>query len=185
MCFSGTTHLTKASLMTLKRTTSKPLNQKAANGLQFLNSEEIDRIHTGALTLLEKVGLAVESREAADIFHGNGAGVEKGNGFFKVKMPSHLVEDCIGQAPKEITYYGREEKNDYTYRGDGTVFAAFGQCVNIQDPATGIVRPSTKADIEASAKLQDALPFLITAALIQPVDSGGTPPAEEQPTTKA
>ncbi len=150
--------------MTVNRADTIQLTRNALNGLQFLKPEEIDRIHVGALALLEKVGLKVELKEAVDLLHGNGAKVEKGDGFFKVKLPPSLVEDCIAQTPKELTYYGRNKENDLIYPTNNTAFAAFGQCVNVLDLVTGEARPSTKADIEISARIQDALPNLKTVA---------------------
>ncbi len=82
-------------------------------GLKALCLEELERIHYGALYILEKVGLNVESEEAAEIFQGGGALVEKKNGLFHVKLPPNLVEDCLDWTPKNVIFYGRDKNFDY------------------------------------------------------------------------
>ena len=146
-------------------------------GFKLFTREQLDLIHRGTLRILEKVGLRVESAEAVEIFQGNGAFVEKKNSFFIVKLPQHLVEDCLSWAPKNVTYYGRDKKFDYAAESNRVGFTAFGQCVNVLDPFTGKLRPAGKADMAHSARLQDALGNIRTAArTLSPSDQ--YPPAQ-------
>ena len=129
-----------------------------------LSRRQKERIHQSALAVLQKVGLKVACAEAVELFHGGGAAVDIKSGESLVRLKPSLVEDCIDQTPKDATYYGRIPEHDFKPRAGKVVFAAFGQCVNILDPATGGRRASTKNDMAASARLQDALPHLSTIA---------------------
>jgi len=132
-------------------------------GLNAFSREELDTIHHSALHILEKVGLKVESDEAIELFQGAGAGVEKKDGIFYIKLQPNLVEGCLQKTPKNVTYFGRDEKFDYAAKPGRIGFSAFGQCVNILDPITGEPRLAGKADNARSARLQDALGNLRTA----------------------
>jgi trimethylamine--corrinoid protein Co-methyltransferase len=74
------------------------------------------------------------------------------------------VEDCLAGVPKNVTFYGRDPNTDYVVEPGRTGFAAFGQCVNVLDPATAELRPAGKADMARSAILKDALENLRTTA---------------------
>jgi len=140
-------------------------------GFKVFNREELKRIHAGALHILEKTGLKVESEDAAEIFHDGGASVEKKGGVFQVKLPKYLVEDCLSWTPRNVIYYGRTKKFDHVAEPDSLGFMAFGQCVNIIDPYAGELRPADKADMAKSALLQDALENLrIVARTLSPGD---------------
>ena len=128
-----------------------------AYNLQFLKPQDVEKIHSGALHLLEKIGLHVESLQAADILDGSGASVNRKGNIYHARIPPSMVEDCITSAPRSVTYYGREEVHDFMFQTGEIAFADFGQCVNIMDPSTGKVRPSQKSDMAESARLQDAL----------------------------
>jgi len=146
-------------------------------GFKSFTREQLDLIHQSALHILGKVGLKVESAEAVEIFQGSGAFVEKKDNFFIVKLPQHLVEDCLSWTPKNVTYYGRDKKFDYAAEANRVGFTAFGQCVNVLDPFSGKLRPAGKADMASSARLQDALENIRTAArTLSPGDQ--YPPAQ-------
>ncbi len=125
--------------------------------LTALSVEDKARLHETAFTILDKVGLKVESGQAAELFHGSGAVVEGTFPNFHIRLPSTLVSNCIDAAPKQITYYGRIPEVDFPVYPGQTGFTAFGQCVNILDTFTGKIRPAEKTDMAASARLQDEL----------------------------
>ncbi len=146
-------------------------------GLMPFSRDEFSTIHRGALHILEKVGLTVESEEAVQLFHGAGVRVTRSESFFRVHLPPYLVEECIRWAPKEIIYYGRIPDQDYIAQPKKVGFSAFGQCVNILDPITENLRSSNKNDLGQSARLQDALENIRTVA--RTVDPGDKyPPAQ-------
>lgn len=146
-------------------------------GLTPFSLDECNTIHQGALHILEKVGLTVESKQALELFHGAGARISKSAPFSRVHLPSHLVEECIRGTPREIVFHGRLADRDYMVQPDSVGFSAFGQCVNILDPFSEGPRSSTKNDLGQSARLQDALDNIRTVArTVTPADK--YPPAQ-------
>jgi trimethylamine--corrinoid protein Co-methyltransferase len=98
------------------------------SGFKMFTDKDLDKIHAGALNILENVGLNIESEEAAEIFQSAGAGVEEKDGVFHVNLDPSLVEDCLAGAPKNVTFYGRDLNTDYVVKPGRTGFTAFGQC---------------------------------------------------------
>ena len=124
-------------------------------GLNALSDDELYAIHLATLEVLEKRGVFVEDPEALDIFDGGGAVVDRRNRI--AKIPPHVVEDAIHSAPSKIIAAGRRPENDVVLEDGRVNFSNFGEAVNVIDPYTGEVRPSTKKDLGASALLVDYL----------------------------
>lgn len=107
-----------------------------------LSVENKARSHETAFTILDKVGLKVESGRAAELFHGSGTVVEGTFPNFHIRLPSTLVSGCIDAAPRQITCYGQIPVVDFPVYPGETGFTAFGKCVNILDTFTGKIRPA-------------------------------------------
>jgi len=76
--------------------------------LPIFTDDEINILHQATLDLLEKTGVKVESEEALEIFHDSGAKINQKENTGIVKIPGHLIEECIKSAPGDITYHGRK-----------------------------------------------------------------------------
>ena len=122
-----------------------------------MTKENIDLIHQATLTLLEKTGVRVESREAVEIFQGAGATIEEDDPGFRVKLPPSLVEDCVRLAPGRITLFGRDPHCDITLEKGRSCFTLFGENVNVIDPHTLQHRSCTKKDLGQATRVADAL----------------------------
>ena len=85
------------------------INRLSGFGINAFTQDQLDSIHYATLRILGGTGIKVEHDEAMEIFHGSGADVEKHGNYGVVKLPSHIVEDCIRWAPSAVTYYGRRE----------------------------------------------------------------------------
>ena len=147
-------------------------------GLQAFSREELDTIHLATLNIFEEVGILVESKKAADIFEGAGSKVEKKVKGWLVKIPSYIVKESLLSAPSSLTYHGRVPSFDYTVDNNRVGFAQFGECVNIIDPVTRKVRPSTKKDCRDTAVLADALDEI---CIMERSVCPGDMPSETQP----
>ena len=124
----------------------------------ILTREELDTLHFASLRILSNTGILVEDKEAADLFQSFGARVEPTRNNFKVYIPQFLVDDALSWAPKTVTFFGRDPKNDFVAEAGGQVgFASFGECVSLIDPATRKYRPTTKEDCGKTALVVDAL----------------------------
>jgi trimethylamine--corrinoid protein Co-methyltransferase len=124
-------------------------------GLNVFSDDALDRIHNATLEVLWYEGVNIQSELALDIFYGGGCTVDRKKQ--KVYIPPHIVEDCIRSAPSTVLLAGRDPKNDIVLDGSRVNFCNFSKGVNVVDPYTGAIRPSTKQDEANVAILVDYL----------------------------
>jgi trimethylamine--corrinoid protein Co-methyltransferase len=132
-------------------------NQKPTviNGLNLLAVKDYKDIHLATLQVLEKTGIYVEDEKAKELYGSHGARVDDKKSV--VKLPASMVEDAIESAPAQVMLAGRTPDRDVLLDNRVSAYLNFGGGINVVDPHTGEVRPSTKADLAASARLCDAL----------------------------
>ena len=134
---------------------------------QVLSHDQVQRLHTTALTILESVGVTVPHEEMLRRFADSGARVDFSR--HHVNIPSHLVMDLLAGAGKTFTLYGRDISRT----------AAFGQgCRNYNSSAGqaswveslgGPRRYATLADVASAARIGDALPWVnVVGAMADP-----------------
>ena len=123
---------------------------------QILESDELYRIHTATLEVLEQVGVRVEEEKALSLLKDAGADVNHAEK--TAKIPQHLVDESIRSASRTVRFAGRDRKYDLRLEGKRVHFGTGEGCVNVLDHDSGAVRPSTKADIVNAVKLLDGLP---------------------------
>ena len=124
--------------------------------LEILSSNDLYRIHTATLEVLERVGVRVDNDKALNLLENNGAEVNYTERI--VKIPRQLVDEAIKSAPRTVLFAGREKKRDLRLEGKRVHFGTGEGCVSVLDHDTGSIRPSTKMDIANAAQLADALP---------------------------
>jgi trimethylamine--corrinoid protein Co-methyltransferase len=132
-------------------------NQKPTviNGLNLLAVKDYKDIHLATLQVLDKTGIYVEDEKAKELYSSHGARVDDKKSV--VKLPASMVEDAIESAPAQVMLAGRTPDRDVLLDNRVSAYLNFGGGINVVDPHTGEVRPSTKADLAASARLCDAL----------------------------
>ena len=128
---------------------------EVVSGLNLLPIKDYKDIHQATLQVLEKTGIFVEDQTARELFGSCGARVDEKNAI--VKLPAAMVEDAIESAPAQVMLEGRTPDRDVLLDNDTNAYLNFGGGINIVDLHTGVVRQSTKADLEASTRLCDAL----------------------------
>ncbi len=122
----------------------------------ILSGKQIEELHLATLQILERTGVAFECQEAIEILGDAGADVSNPN---RVKIPSYLVEQALGAAPKTITLYTREGESAMVLNGmTGSHFGAGPDPRMLQDPYTGEIRKCYVEDIADISRLIDALP---------------------------
>jgi trimethylamine---corrinoid protein Co-methyltransferase len=131
------------------------INQLAGFGLNVLTEDQLDTIHFATLEVFKKTGIKVESEEAVKVFQEAGATVDRQNGHAVVKIPPHVVEDCIRWAPPKNIYYGRLPGYDFVAEPNRVGHSTFGECVQIIDPETRKIRKSVKEDLARFVRLCD------------------------------
>jgi trimethylamine--corrinoid protein Co-methyltransferase len=133
-----------------------------------LAREEEERIHEAALRVLEEVGLQVESPALASELKERGFPSPAAD---RILFPRARVEGALKQAPRSVRLGARAEDRQVVLDG-GRTFATTGGCgCKTLDMDTDEVRPSSLADVAASARLADSLDqFDVYWTMISPQD---------------
>lgn len=120
-----------------------------------LADAEVVRIHEGAMSILEEVGLGESPPELVEPATERGA-VLGDDG--RLRMPRALVEEMIEVAAHEFVLHGRDERHDLELGGDRVHFGTGGAAVNVLDFESGHYRESTLLDLYDFTRLADQLP---------------------------
>ena len=125
--------------------------------MRFLSKAETEKIHIATVNVLENVGVRAKSELILDIFAKGGAYVKDTT----VKIPQHLLDDCVKRAPKKVSLHGRNPEYDMLLE-DGRAYFGMGGTPTplIRDLKTGEFRRPTKKDFVEATKLGDALPSM-------------------------
>ena len=121
-----------------------------------LDRRELDRIHEASLRILSRVGVKVDGTEAIELLHGAGADVSDPA---RVRIPEALVEKALETVPHTVVLHKRDGTPLSNCRAEAVLSGTPDQ-PDILDPRDGRRRPCRIADVEANARLIDALPNL-------------------------
>lgn len=138
--------------------------------VEFLNTEELQRVHTKALEMLENLGMRFDSGEARNYFTAAGATEEAGN---VVKIPRALVEKALETVPHRDNFvlYGRTPDKDVRIADEVPSLAAMTMATHVLDPETGMRRSATDRDLALLTRMLERLDCVTMAsALITPQD---------------
>lgn len=124
---------------------------------RLLSRSEIEAIHSASLQILQHVGLSVKSQKIFNVFKSGGTEIDEKKNL--VRIPEHLVKECLNKAPHNVLLGGRNEENDIMLE-DGRVHFGLGGSPNpyTLDVETGDFRVSTSEDVVRTTRLGDALP---------------------------
>jgi trimethylamine--corrinoid protein Co-methyltransferase len=123
--------------------------------LPILNSDEVRRLHTATLDVIESVGVRFPSSSALDILVANGAHVDRDS--MVARIPGEVVEECLDRAPAEYTLAARDPSQDLLLDGRHIYLGTDGCGVEVIDAFSGERRRSAKSDAGDSARVGDAL----------------------------
>ncbi len=121
--------------------------------LKILSEEDVKRIHTATLDVIEKVGVRFPSKRALDIWEEHGAQVDRST--MIVKAPGSLVEDALKMAPAAYDLAGRDHTQDLPLDGNHVFLGTDGCGVEVLDIHTGERRRSCLQDIADIARIAD------------------------------
>ncbi len=119
-----------------------------------LSQDQIYEIHRSSLEVLEKTGYKILSRQAVNLLKKAGARVEGD----QVKIPQHIVEECLRLTPKGFILYDRDGNRALELEGRKSYFGTSTASPNTRDALTFEVHPTQVEDIARGAFIADALP---------------------------
>lgn len=122
----------------------------------LLTSEQVERVHTASLEILENVGLLVRNEKARALFARHGCKVDAETQV--VRFPPAVVEKYRKMLPPTFTFRGRDPKFDRTIPDDGPILVTGSSAPDILDPLTGRERRARSDDIARIANLVNELP---------------------------
>jgi len=132
--------------------------------LEFLSQNQLERIHSASLRILEEVGVEIHDHDFLEFLANAGVNVDIDKK--RAKMPSALVTECLKKAPNRIILYARDPKHNVEFE-DGRIYThPVGGAANVIDLYSGGVRPAIRKDVENLTKLVDALANIHTATMI-------------------
>jgi len=118
-----------------------------------MSAGDLDRIHDGALHVLDHVGVAVMDADLRAQLAAAGAHVTDET----VHLSRQLVEDALAQTPRNLRFYDRRG-GSFTLARGSRLLACTGDGLNTLDHDSGAVRQPTLDDVALFARLADALP---------------------------
>jgi len=122
-----------------------------------LSQADMERIHQGALAILERTGLSGHFDELVDLVVPKGATISEHG---RLCFPRALMEDVLAGAAKEFYVHARGEragKDDMHCTNEKVYFANSGTAVTTFDAETRSYRPSDLRDVYDFTRLVDCL----------------------------
>ncbi len=123
--------------------------------LDILSPEEVRRIHTATLDVIETVGVRFPSEKALDLWEAHGARVDRKT--MVVRVPGHRIEEALRAAPPVYTLAARNPEQDLPLDGNHVYVGTDGCGVEVIELETGKRRRSCLRDVADIARLVDAL----------------------------
>ncbi len=123
--------------------------------LDILTPEEIHRLHTATLDIIETTGIRFPSKRALDIWEAHGANVDRKTAV--VKIPGQVIEDALKLAPPKYDLAARDPNQDLPLDGNHVFLGTDGCGVEVLDIQTGNRRMSAWQDVADIARVGDAL----------------------------
>jgi trimethylamine--corrinoid protein Co-methyltransferase len=123
--------------------------------LDILSREDVQRIHTATLDVIETVGVRFPSKKALDIWEAHGATVDRDT--MIVKVPGQVIEAALKEAPATYTLAAREPSQDLSLDGEHVFVGTDGCGVEVIDIETGARRRSCLQDVADIARVADCL----------------------------
>ncbi|MBN1889552.1 MAG: trimethylamine methyltransferase family protein [Thermoflexales bacterium] len=123
--------------------------------LNSLSPQDVQRIHTATLDVIESTGVKFPLPKALDILEANGAAVDRQA--MVAKIPGRVVEEALRKAPPVYTLAARSPAQDLPLDGQHVYLGTDGCGVEVIDAFDGGRRRSTKADVADTSRVADAL----------------------------
>jgi trimethylamine--corrinoid protein Co-methyltransferase len=123
--------------------------------LDILGDDDVRRIHTATLDVIESVGVRCPSRKALDILANNGATVDRET--MVARIPGHVIESALKHAPPVYPLAARDPAQDLPLDGQHVYLGTDGCGIEVIDAFSGERRRSCVQDVADVARVADAL----------------------------
>ncbi|THB73097.1 MAG: hypothetical protein D3926_24470 [Desulfobacteraceae bacterium] len=127
-------------------------NRETIPYLRILNQDQIWEIKRAAFDIMFTVGFKVLHKGARDMLKKAGAIVEGEI----VKVPEHIVTQCLATTPKGFTLFDRSGKRALEVEGRKSYYGTSTASPRTKDAVTGEIHPTRVKDIEIGALVADA-----------------------------
>ena len=121
----------------------------------ILKRKQVEAIHQASLQILEQTGIRLPHEHLQNELAARGARVDKSSNV--VYWPPALVEECLASAPSSFKLCAPDPARDLFLNGEQGYLTLDGSGVQVLDFESGLVRPSTKQDLEDAARVADSL----------------------------
>ena len=121
--------------------------------LDLLSPEDISRLHSATLAIIERTGVRFPSERALHIWEAYGASVDWDTKI--VRAPGHLIDEALKKAPPVYTLAARDPAQDLPLDGNHVFLATDGCGVEVLDLHSGEKRRSCLQDVADIARVAD------------------------------
>ena len=127
--------------------------------ISILSRDDMELVHESTLRMLERPGIAVQSKAALEVLEAGGARVDWKR--MRANLPEDLVKETIRRLPKTIRLCSRDGKHDMEAPRKGPPYMATnGTAVYMTDLETGEKRATMGRDLRDFMVLCDAIDAL-------------------------
>ena len=123
--------------------------------LEFLSPQEVERLRTHTLEILEDTGIKVTLKKMRNLLADHGCAVDESSNI--VKFPADLVEASLKKAPSEFVICGADPDVRFPIGPDKRVWAGLGTAFRMLDVKDGSTAEATHLDVEKHLILFDHL----------------------------
>lgn len=123
---------------------------------EVLGAADLERLEAAIYETLAETGARFPLERALDALERGGCRVDRASQI--ARLPEAVVRAALAAAPQAPLLAARDPRCDIVLDGSACHLSNDGCGVRVFDPYTGVLRPSTKADVADSARFVDALP---------------------------
>lgn len=124
--------------------------------LEILSPDDVQKIHTATLDIIEQVGVRFPSEKALEIWSAFGATIDWTT--MVAKVPGHIIEDALRKAPPKYHLAARIPDQDLLLDGNHVFLGTDGCGVEVIDLETSALRSSCLQDVADIARIADITP---------------------------
>ena len=121
--------------------------------MKILTDDQIWEIKQAAFDIIERVGFKCEHKQVHKMMKQAGAWVKDD----RIKIPRHIVEECLVTTPRGWTIYDRNGRRAMEVEGEKSHYGTSTASPFTLDAFTGEMRKTGIRDIELGAQVADAL----------------------------